>query len=226
MHIVAAVPTILSCQKSMLVTCGSMRLFLSWHPFCSTVCIASSCRLKTLLHAFWFLATFCQCASHCFQACVCSKKFSKGAAIFEQPLCKGYAAIAPGVSWHVYIYIDVPDEGSTAFDSGQPVHKLHNATIVSVAQGVDTPVDKRLAMLFEGCFWGEHGPGLSAPVLLDSGASSNFVSPGFLQQLSISHSPSSAKLKLADSSEAPILGKVRLRFKLQHFTATATCFVT
>ena len=154
------------------------------------------------------------------------RKFSKGAAIFEQPLCEGHAAIAAGVSWPVYIYTDVPDEGSTAFDSGQPVHKLHNATVVSVAQGIDTPVDKHLAMLFEGCFWGEHGRGLSASVLLDSGSSSNFVSPGFLQQLGISHSPSSAKLKLADSSEAPILGKVRLRFKMQHFTATATCFVT
>ena len=52
-----------------------------------------------------------------------------------------------------YIYTDVPDEGSThAFDSGQPVHKLHNATVVSVAQGVDTPGDKSLDMLFEGCF--------------------------------------------------------------------------
>ena len=154
------------------------------------------------------------------------KKFSKGAAIFEQFLCKGHASTALSDSWPVYIYTDVPDEGSKAFRSGQPVHKLHIATVASVAQGVDTPVDKSLAMLFERCFWGEHGRGLSAPVLLDSGASSNFVSPSFLQQLGISHSPSSAKLKLADSSEAPILGKVRLRFKLQHFTATATCFVT
>ena len=40
----------------------------------------------------------------------------------------------------------------TAFDFGKPVHNLHNATVVSVAQGVDTPIDKRLAMLFEGCF--------------------------------------------------------------------------
>lgn len=42
------------------------------------------------------------------------KKFSKGAAIFEQSLRKGRAATTPGVSWPVYIYTDVPDEGSTA----------------------------------------------------------------------------------------------------------------
>ena len=80
------------------------------------------------------------------------KKFSKGAAMFEQSLRKGHAATAPGVSWPVYIYTDVPDEGSGAFAWGRPVHKLHNA-VVSVAQGVDTQVDKRLAMLFEGYFW-------------------------------------------------------------------------
>ena len=63
-------------------------------------------------------------------------------------------------------------------------------------------------------------------MLLNSVTSSHFVSLGFLQQLGMSHSSSNAKLNLADSSGAPILGKVRLRFKLQHFTATATCFVT
>ena len=65
------------------------------------------------------------------------KKFRKGAAIFEQSLRKGHAATAPGVSWSVYVYTNVPDEGSTAFDLGKPVHKLHNATVVSVVQGVD-----------------------------------------------------------------------------------------
>ncbi|KAA6428689.1 MAG: hypothetical protein FRX49_01564 [Trebouxia sp. A1-2] len=49
---------------------------------------------------------------------------------------------------------------------------------------------------------------LEAPVLLDSGASSNFVSPRLLQQLAITYNSSSAKLRLANDSEAPILGKV------------------
>ena len=67
---------------------------------------------------------------------------------------------------------------------------------------------------------------MEAPILLDSGASSNFVSPRLLQQLAISFKPTSAKLRLANNSESPILGKVRLRFKLQHFSDTVTCFVT
>ena len=44
--------------------------------------------------------------------------------------------------------------------------------------------------------------------------------------MAINYTSSSAKLKLADNSEAPILGKVRLRFKLQNFTAAVSCFVT
>ena len=81
-------------------------------------------------------------------------------------------------------------------------------------------------MLFEGGFSGQDRSRLEAPILLDSGASSNFVSPRLLRQLAITYKSTSAKLRLANDSESPILGKVRLRFKLQHFTATVSCFVT
>ena len=81
-------------------------------------------------------------------------------------------------------------------------------------------------MLFEGSFGMEDGGRLNAPILLESGASTKFVSPRLLKQLAINYTSSSAKLKLADNSEAPILGKVRLRFKLQNFTTTVSCFVT
>ena len=83
-------------------------------------------------------------------------------------------------------------------------------------------------MLFEGHFGrcGRHDGNLIAPILLDSGASSNFVSPKLLQQLETSYSPTTATLHLADDSSSPILGKVRLRFKLQSFTSTVTCYVT
>lgn len=153
------------------------------------------------------------------------KKFCKGAAIFEQSSRRGHVATSPGIDWPVYVYTDVPDEACKASSQGQPMHGLHKATVVAAARGAEFPVDKRLAMLFEGCFGGSDG-GVKAPVLLDSGASSNFVSPGLLQQLGVSYSPSSAKLKLADSSEAAILGEVWLRFRLQHFTASVFCFVT
>ena len=56
--------------------------------------------------------------------------------------------------------------------------------------------------------------------------SANFVSPRLLQQLGITYSSPTATLRLADDSSAPILGKVRLKFKLQSFTCTVTCYVT
>lgn len=101
--------------------------------------------------------------------------------------------------------------------------------VLQLVSAVDYPgqcPDGRLSMLFEGSFGGDDGGRLKAPILLDSGASTNFVSPRLLKQLSISFTTSSAKLKLADNSDAPILGKVRLRFKLQNFTATVSSFVT
>ena len=61
---------------------------------------------------------------------------------------------------------------------------------------------------------------ITAPILFDTGASSNFVSPKFLKQAAVSYS--SATLRLADDSSAPILGKVRVRLKLQSFVCTVT----
>ena len=96
------------------------------------------------------------------------------------------------------------------------MHRLHYATVLSAAADSDFESDERLAMLFEGSLGGSrsdgHG-GLTAPILFDTGASSNFVSPRLLKQAAISSS-SSATLRLADDSSAPILGKVRLRLKL------------
>ena len=83
-------------------------------------------------------------------------------------------------------------------------------------------------MLFEGSLGGGglDGRGLTAPILFDTGASSNFVSPRFLKQAAISYSSSSATLRLADDSSAPVLGKVRLGLKLHSFVCTVTCYVT
>ena len=88
-------------------------------------------------------------------------------------------------------------------------------------------------MLFEGSFRGDfdgrgggYGGQLNFPILFDTGASSNFVNPTLLQKLGISYVPSSSTLRLADDSSAPILGKVRLRFKLQSFTSIVSCYVT
>ena len=119
----------------------------------------------------------------------------------------------------------MPSAAHAACDQGMPLHGLHSATVMSANACLEPP-DERLAMLFEGDFSGQDGCRLEAPILLDSGASSNFVSPRLLRQLAITYTSTSAKLRLANNSESPMLGKVRLRFKLQHFTATVSCFVT
>ncbi|KAA6423521.1 MAG: hypothetical protein FRX49_06581 [Trebouxia sp. A1-2] len=95
-----------------------------------------------------------------------------------------------------------PTLAHTIWDSTHP-----GAAVISTAAcPKPTPSDERLAMLFEGDFQGDAAR-LEAPVLLDSGASSNFVSPRLLQRLAITYNSSSAKLRLANDSEAPILGK-------------------
>ena len=81
-------------------------------------------------------------------------------------------------------------------------------------------------MLYEGLCIGDHGGHLGTTVLLDTGATSNFVSQKVLRQLSIKYHCSGSTLKLADNSEAPILGKVRLRLNIENFTTTVTCYVT
>ena len=154
------------------------------------------------------------------------KRITKGAAIFEQSSRSGRSSTSPGINWPVYVYSDATSAVGKAFDDGRPVHGLHGATVVSAVHFSHLSPDGHLSMLFEGSFGGEDGGRLKAPILLDSGAITNFVSPSLLKQLAISFTSSSAKLKLADNSEAPILGKVRLRFKLQNFTATVSCFVT
>ena len=109
---------------------------------------------------------------------------------------------------------------------------LHNASLVSdndvddKPQDVDSHVlstDKHLSMLLEGCTCQQR---LRVQILLDTGASSNFVSPRLLQELSLSSQPTEAKLRLADNSEASILGRVKLKLKVQHSSADVVCFVT
>ena len=117
----------------------------------------------------------------------------------------------------------LPVVAGKAFPDGRLLHGLHGATVAAAADCRDLSPDGRLSMLFEWTFGGADGGRMTAPILLDSGASTNFVSPCLLKQLAVSYP---YKLRLADNSEAPILGKVRLRFKLQNFTATVSCFVS
>ncbi|DBA79948.1 TPA: hypothetical protein ACH3X1_008153 [Trebouxia sp. C0004] len=150
----------------------------------------------------------------------CLKRFTKGAALFEQSTRSGSMASSPSLNWPVYIFTDVQTAAYEALGRGQSMHRLHNATVLAASHDSDLESDERLAMLFEGSFLGDcigrggstggsNGGQLTAPILFDN-----------LPILSILDSlkdPSSATLRLADDSSAPILGKVRLRFKLQSF---------
>ena len=83
--------------------------------------------------------------------------------------------------------------------------------------------DKHLTLLFEGR---SGQPGLKLRSLMDTGASTCFISPNILKALQLKQYPSEAKLKLADNSESPITGKVQLRIRIQQFSAMVWCYVT
>ena len=78
-------------------------------------------------------------------------------------------------------------------------------------------------MLFEG---GIIKHGLSFPILMDTGATANFISPQLLKKLQLECQLTDAMLRLADNTEAPILGKVQLKLKIQQFSCVVWCFVT
>ena len=140
------------------------------------------------------------------------KKFTKGAAIFEQSSRFGRSSTSPGFNWPVYIYSYAPTAVEKAFADDRPSHGLHGATVAAAVDCPDLSPDGRLAMLLEGSFGGADGGRMTAPILLDSGASTDFVSPRLLKQLALSYPSSSAKLRLVDNSKAPILGKGKLRY--------------
>ena len=57
---------------------------------------------------------------------------------------------------------------------------------------------------------------------MDTGASTNFVSPKLLEKLKMSLLPAEAKLRLADNSDTAVLGKVTLRLSM----LLCPCYVT
>ena len=159
------------------------------------------------------------------------KRYNKGSYLFDAPTKTGSRAGMPAVQWPVYVYTDVPADAAAAPDIAveqTPLHSLHNAVLCSVELQSDCAdhvlsTDKHLTMLFEGLILHQRLP---ATILLDSGASTNFVHPKLVQQLRMHMQPASASLRLADNTEAPILGKVKLRLRMQGFSAAIPCYVT
>ena len=59
------------------------------------------------------------------------KRFTKGAAIFDQCARSGHSSTSPGVPWPVYVYTDAPSAAHAACDQGMPLHGLHSAAVMS-----------------------------------------------------------------------------------------------
>lgn len=63
--------------------------------------------------------------------------------------------------------------------------------------------------------------------LIDSGATANFVSPRLLATLGTAWESTSASLRLADSTEAKLIGETTIKLKIQQqFSAVLHCYVT
>ena len=113
----------------------------------------------------------------------CLKRFTKGAALFEQSTRSGSMTTSPSLNWPVYVFIDVPSRYLLLIRhlvAAKSMHRLHNATVLSAAADSDFESDERLAMLFEGSLGGSrsdgHG-GLTAPILFDTGGILKFCEP-------------------------------------------------
>ena len=61
----------------------------------------------------------------------CLKRFTKGAALFEQSTRSGSMATTPNLNWPIYVFSDVPSAADQALGRGHSMHRLHNAVVPS-----------------------------------------------------------------------------------------------
>ena len=111
------------------------------------------------------------------------------------------AAASSGICWPLHIHhIHQGADVCKALDQGQPMRRLHNATVIAAADCFGLLVNTHRAMLF--LRWIEH-----SSVLLELNVSSNFAQ---LHCSSLAFPPTSctASLMLVHSLEAFIVGKV------------------
>ena len=153
------------------------------------------------------------------------KKYSKNTVIFDAPTKSGKRRTMTGVHWPVYVFSDaVAMHYPLLVNSGQKCHPLHDAIVHQQCDAAQIPVkvsDSPLTMLFEGQVERQ-----DALVLLDSGASTNFVSKEVLDSCGLSLSPTCATLSLADGKTSPILGTTEVNLRIGGFHSRVTCFVT
>ena len=151
------------------------------------------------------------------------KTFSKGSSMFDSPTLSGQRRPMTGVHWPVHVFIDAPLPVKVApVVTGQKCHPLHNAAIHECFDSLSPPVplsNSPLAMLFSGQLEPQE-----ATVLLDSGASANFLAPSMLSSCGLHLKKTDATLELADGHESPILGTTQVRVHLGALRCNVECF--
>ncbi len=152
------------------------------------------------------------------------KTYRKGSTLFDAPAVSGRRCAMAGTHWPVYMFTDAVMPTHTPPVAGQQCHPLHKAVVhqPSAVPSVAAAVSNQpLTMLFEG-----HLEQQDALMLLDSGASANFISKKALDIGKLTLNPTEATLELADGSSSPILGTTTVTLRIGAFSTRVSCFVT
>ena len=153
------------------------------------------------------------------------KTYRKGSVLFDSPTLSGQCHALTGVHWPVHVFTDaVPLTHIPATIAGQKCHPLHNAIVLDPSDAPSVPAkvsSQPLTMLFEGLLnWQD------SSVLLDSGASANFISQKALEKSKQLLHPTEATLELANGHTSKIVGTATVNLRIGGFRLHVSCFVT
>ena len=152
------------------------------------------------------------------------KTYRKGSTLFDAPTASGKRRAMAGTHWPVHVFTDAVVPTHLPPVAGQQCHPLHKAVVhhPSAVPSVAAAVSNQpLTMLFEGRLEQQ-----DALMLLDSGASANFISKKALDIGKLTLNPTEATLELADGSSSPILGTTEVTLHIGAFRTRVPCFVT
>ena len=130
-------------------------------------------------------------------------RYEQGHVLFHAPQLHGGRSVLPGIPWPVEVWYDPP---------GRVVELDLQAT------STDQPLMFRFQARAAGC---------AAKVLLDSGASHNFVSAAFVRAsaLRITAPVQAYTVRLASGDTVPLQGQCTFKLSMQQFSGTVTALV-
>ncbi len=200
------------------VTFGSMPHSHRFLNLCSITCNASK-QHQAPLHAFLLpvMRPFLK-GMHIL------KTYRKGSTLFDAPTASGKRRAMAGTHWPVHMFTDAVMPTRIPPVAGEQCHPLHKAVVhqPSAVPSVAAAVSNQpLTMLFEARLEQQ-----DALMLLDSGASANFISKKALDIGKLTLKSTEATLELADGSLSPILGTTIVNLRIGAFSTRVSCFVT